>query len=126
MVISLGRPRRPPRLGAVALRCSRSRQPTATHLVPLASIIEPDHTFPLATPLLAGEEYYESHAWQYILLVVYNMSYTSALYGLLLFYMAAKPLLAGERRGVGVGVGGVRARLWPPLTAFTHGDAERE
>lgn len=42
---------------------------------------------------------YASEAWQYILLIVYNMSYTLALYYLLLFYMATKTLLTGFHAG---------------------------
>jgi hypothetical protein len=42
---------------------------------------------------------YASDAWQYILLVVYNTSYTLALYYLLLFYMATKTLLYGFHPG---------------------------
>ena len=42
---------------------------------------------------------YASDVWQYILLVVYNTSYTLALYYLLLFYMATKTLLYGFHPG---------------------------
>lgn len=42
-----------------------------------------------------GRHVYESKAWQYTLLVTYNISYTLALYVLLLFYMATKKLLKG-------------------------------
>jgi Organic solute transporter Ostalpha len=38
---------------------------------------------------------FEHPIWQYILLVVYNFSYTLALYGLLLFYFGTKHLLKG-------------------------------
>jgi hypothetical protein len=31
--------------------------------------------------------YYDTHEWQYTLLVIYNLSYTTALYALLVFYM---------------------------------------
>ena len=45
--------------------------------------------------MMIGHEVFESKAWQTILLVVYNFSYTSALYSLLLFYLAIKTLLGG-------------------------------
>jgi hypothetical protein len=45
------------------------------------------------TFMIAG--LYDTDAWQYTLLVVYNLSYTAALYSLLLFYMATKILLKG-------------------------------
>ena len=38
---------------------------------------------------------YHSDAWQYTLLVLYNLSYSSALYFLLIYYMATKSLLGG-------------------------------
>ena len=38
---------------------------------------------------------YHSDAWQYTLLVVYNLSNSSALYFLLVYYMATKTLLGG-------------------------------
>lgn len=38
---------------------------------------------------------YHSAAWQYTLLIVYNLSYSSALYFLLVYYMATKTLLGG-------------------------------
>lgn len=50
-------------------------------------------TFAVVSLIMLACGNYDSHIYQWILTVVYNMSYSVALYGLLLFYLATKHVL---------------------------------
>eukprot|EP01084_Bolivina_argentea_P316423 548480_1 len=74
----------PMRLNAIFLRTCKQMTLQFVILKPIAAII----SFLLL--VIGGQDLYFNPYWQLIMLTLYNVSYTLALYGLFLFYVATK------------------------------------
>lgn len=79
-----------------ATRCARNHPltPHSTH-APTFQFVVLKPTMALASFICMLAGVFETVAFQWVLLVVYNLSYTTALYGLFLFYLGTKSLLVG-------------------------------